>query len=84
MYNDENKVYVFSKYNCMQCKFAKLFLDNNNIEYVEINIEEDEEALVHIKENYQAKAMPLVVFNQEVYARGNNPDGLERLAEVIS
>lgn len=80
---EDNKVIVYSKNNCVQCKFAKKMLDNNDVEYNEINIDENPDVVDFIKQKYQAQAMPLVVMNGEVYARGNNPDGIMKLVEVI-
>lgn len=36
---------VYSKHNCMQCEMTKEFLKQHNVEFEEINIEENEEAL---------------------------------------
>ena len=36
---------VYSKHNCVQCEMTKEFLKQNNVEFEEINIEENEEAL---------------------------------------
>ena len=36
---------VYSKHNCVQCEMTKEFLKQNNVEFEEVNVFEDEEAL---------------------------------------
>lgn len=40
---------VYSKHNCVQCEMTKEFLKQNNVEFEEVNVFEDEEALELIK-----------------------------------
>ena len=40
---------VYSKPKCVQCEMTKKFLEANNVEFEEINIEGNEEALEQIK-----------------------------------
>lgn len=40
---------VYSKPNCMRCEMTKEFLKQHNVEFEEINVEENEEALEQIK-----------------------------------
>ena len=40
---------VYSKPKCVQCEMTKKFLEANNVEFEEINVEENEEALELIK-----------------------------------
>ena len=40
---------VYSKPNCVRCEMTKEFLKQNKVEFEEINIEENEEALELIK-----------------------------------
>ena len=40
---------VYSKPKCVQCEMTKEFLKANHVEFEEINVEEDEEALELIK-----------------------------------
>ena len=42
---------VYSKPKCVQCEMTKKFLEANNVEFEEINLEENEEALEFIKEH---------------------------------
>lgn len=36
---------VYSKHNCVQCEMTKEFLKQNNVEFEEVNVLEEEEAL---------------------------------------
>ena len=49
MMNDKNKIIVYSKNNCPRCLFSKRFLDKHGIEYKDINISYDEDALKYVK-----------------------------------
>ena len=40
---------VYSKPKCVQCEMTKKFLEANNVEFEEINVEENEEALELVK-----------------------------------
>ena len=51
---------VYSKHNCVQCEMTKEFLKQNNVEFEEINIEENEEALEQIKV-IGLKRLPVVI-----------------------
>ncbi|MGT2948706.1 redoxin NrdH [Streptococcus devriesei] len=43
------KITVFSKNNCMQCKMTKKFLEQNNIDFQEINIDEQPDKIDYVK-----------------------------------
>lgn len=40
---------LYSKNNCQGCKLTKRYLQEHNIEYTEINVDEDSEALNYLK-----------------------------------
>ena len=42
-------VYVYTKPNCDQCKMVKKYLNNKNIPFVEINIENNEDIINFLK-----------------------------------
>lgn len=71
------KVKVYSKPDCMQCNFTKKWLNERNVPYTELNVEEDEDALSKIKEmGYQA--VPVIVTETENWY-GFQPDKLAKL-----
>lgn len=51
---------VYSKHNCVQCEMTKEFLKQNKVEFEEVNIEENEEALEQIKAS-GLKRLPVVI-----------------------
>lgn len=42
-------VYVYTKPNCVQCRMVKKYLNNKEIPFVEINIENDENIIEFLK-----------------------------------
>ena len=42
-------VYIYTKPNCVQCRMVKNYLDNKNIPFIEINIENDEDVINFLK-----------------------------------
>ena len=53
-------VIVYSKPKCVQCEMTKEFLKQHNVEFEEMNVEENEEALEQIKES-GLKRLPVVI-----------------------
>ena len=45
-----NKITIFSKNNCMQCKMTKKLLDKEGAEYQEINIDERPDMIDYVKD----------------------------------
>ena len=54
-------VKVYSKYNCKNCKQVKRLLKFSGIDYVEINVEDDEDAFKYIKEELGFSNLPVIV-----------------------
>ena len=42
-------VYIYTKPNCVQCRMVKKYLDNKNVPFIEINIENDEDVINFLK-----------------------------------
>ena len=42
-------VYIYTKPNCVQCKMVKKYLNNKNIPFVEINMENNEDIINFLK-----------------------------------
>jgi len=71
-------VTVYSGNDCMQCKFTKMILDNQGIEYKEINIDENEEARQELKaQNFMG--LPVVMREGFSPISGNNPMELNKM-----
>lgn len=73
-------VTVYSKKNCMQCNFTKKWLTEHNIDYIEIDVEEDTDSLNYIKYELGYQAVPVVVSSTEHWY-GFQPDKLAKLVE---
>lgn len=74
------KLKVYSKEDCMQCKFTKKWLTEHGIEYEEINVEEDEAGLKYIKDDLGYQAVPVVVTSTDNW-HGFRPDKMAKLVE---
>ena len=57
---------IYSKPNCMQCEFSKKYLNDKGIEFKEINVFEDAEALAMLRDKGFSQ-MPVVDVNGEFH-----------------
>ena len=57
---------VYSKPNCMQCEFSKKYLKDKGIEFKEINVFEDKEALAMLRDKGFSQ-MPVVSIEGEFH-----------------
>ena len=74
---------VYSKHNCELCEMTKKFLKAHYVEFEEINVEENEEALELIKEK-GFKNLPVVIVSKKGFVfefDGFQIDLLEKLVE---
>ena len=70
-------VTVYSKNNCVQCKMTKRFLDQHEVAYQEINLDEQPEFIAHVKE-LGFSAAPVVETESESFS-GFQPAKLKAL-----
>ena len=68
---------VYSKPNCMQCEFSKKYLKDKGIEFKEINVFKDAEALAMLRDEGFSQ-MPVVDVNGEFHT-GFRPDVLSKV-----
>ena len=71
---------VYSKPNCMQCSFAKKYLDDNGVKYEEIDVINDKEALAMLRDKGYAQ-LPVVDIDGEFHT-GFQPSILAKV-EVV-
>lgn len=73
---------VYSKPNCIQCERTKMYLDQNKVEYENVDVIENPEALEEIK-SLGFKSMPVVTLDKNFDNAwvGYNLDRLEELKE---
>ena len=57
---------IYSKPNCMACNFSKKYLEDKGVEFEEINVFEDAEALAMLRDKGFSQ-MPVVVINGEFH-----------------
>ena len=67
---------IYSKPNCMACNFSKKYLEDNDVEFKEINVFEDKEALAMLRDKGIAE-MPAVDINGEFHT-GFRPELLAK------
>lgn len=70
-----SKTVVYSKPACKNCELAKTWLKMNSIEYSEVNVLEDDEALGRIKDA-GFMALPVIEKDGEFILSGFNPSQL--------
>lgn len=74
-----NMIKIYSKPNCVKCTYAKKYLTDKNVEFQEINVFENAEALqMLLDEGYSE--MPVVDVNGERHS-GFRPDILAKVVE---
>ncbi len=62
-----NKITLFSKNNCMQCKMTKKLLDKEGADYQEINIDERPEMIDYVK-NLGFSAAPVIKAGEIIFS----------------
>ncbi|MGQ7373295.1 glutaredoxin-like protein NrdH [Streptococcus suis] len=70
-------VTIYSKNDCVQCKMSKKFLDQHNVAYTEINLDEQPEYIEHVK-SLGFSAAPVIETENEVFS-GFQPAKLKSL-----
>ncbi|MFM0600881.1 glutaredoxin-like protein NrdH [Streptococcus suis] len=70
-------VTIYSKNDCVQCKMSKKFLDQHNVAYTEINLDEQPEYIEHAK-SLGFSAAPVIETEKEVFS-GFQPAKLKSL-----
>lgn len=74
----KNKIIVYSKPNCAQCRQTKMFLESLELDFVEKDIIADESAYNEVVEMGLMRLPVVVVPGQETFT-GFRPDLLEKL-----
>ncbi|MBF0787482.1 MULTISPECIES: glutaredoxin-like protein NrdH [unclassified Streptococcus] len=71
---------VYSKNDCVQCKMTKRFLDQHQIPFKEINLDEQPEFIEHVK-NLGFSAAPVIETKTESFS-GFQPSKLKHLVSA--
>ena len=70
-------VTIYSKNNCVQCKMAKKFLDQHQVAYTEINLDDQPEFIDHVK-SLGFSSAPIIETESDVFS-GFQPGKLKAL-----
>ncbi|HFI0049263.1 TPA: glutaredoxin-like protein NrdH [Streptococcus suis] len=70
-------VTIYSKNDCVQCKMSKKFLDQHNVAYTEINLDEQPEYIEHVK-SLGFSSAPVIETETESFS-GFQPSKLKAL-----
>jgi glutaredoxin-like protein NrdH len=68
------KITVYTKNGCPQCDMTKNVLDGEEIDYVALNVDEDQEARSYVIETLRLSSMPVVVIEGQEPFTGFRPD----------
>lgn len=71
---------IYSKNNCVQCKMTKRFLDQHQVSFREINLDEQPEFIQHVKD-LGFSAAPVIETETESFS-GFQPSKLKALISV--
>jgi glutaredoxin-like protein NrdH len=69
-------VVVYSKYRCIQCDMTKRWLKDNDVSFMEYNVEDDYEALMFVSQQ-GFMAAPVVFWGSDSWS-GFQPDKLKQ------
>lgn len=84
------KITIYSKNKCVKCNMTKRFLQQNNVDYLEINIDDEDfnlkeygktrdEYIKYIKDELLLSTMPIVVTDKEYWGDYQ----LDKLKELV-
>jgi len=84
------KITIYSKNKCVKCNMTKRFLQQNNVDYLEINIDDEDfnlkeygktrdEYIKYIKDELLLSTMPIVVTDDEYWGDYQ----LDKLKELV-
>ena len=71
------KITIYSKNNCMQCKMSKKFLEQHGADFVEINLDQHEDKIEHVR-NLGFSTVPVIEAGELVFS-GFQPAKLKEL-----
>lgn len=79
MKNEKHTVKVYSTQTCPYCHMAKKFLDDNNIEYEDIDVSKDHEAAQKMIEKSGQMGVPQIEVDGKIIIGFNKPALIEAL-----
>lgn len=73
---------LYTKANCQPCRLTKRLLDDNEIEYEAVSVDDDPDTIERLIAMGH-RQMPVVVVNDEVHWSGFRPDKIKALLDDI-
>lgn len=77
-----NKITVYGKPRCVQCKMTIRYLDEKQITYQYIDVSKDENELNYIKDKLGFNSLPVVTYKDMKFS-GYRPNTLDKIVEDI-
>jgi glutaredoxin-like protein NrdH len=74
-----SKITVYTKNGCPQCDMTKVVLNEKEVTYEVINVEEDDQAYNYVQNDLGYTSMPVVVVEGEEPFSGFRPDKLHQI-----
>lgn len=73
-----SKITLYTRNQCMQCKMTKRYLHSHHIDFHEINIDEQPQAIDQLRKQGFV-SVPLLFIGEEAPIVGFQPDALKKL-----
>lgn len=68
---------VFSRKGCMKCMMTKRFLNEHNLDFKEVDVDEDEAAMARLRK-LGAKSLPVVEDSNKVVCSGFDQEKMKK------
>lgn len=77
----DKKIKIYSSPTCTYCMALKKFFDKNDVEYEEVNVAEDQEALQEMKEKSGQLGVPVTEIGEDIVI-GFDKRTISKLLEI--
>ncbi len=77
----EKKVKIYSTPTCTYCVALKKYFEKNEVDYEEVNVAEDQEALKEMKEKSGQMGVPVTEIGEDIVI-GFDKKTIEKLLEI--
>ena len=68
---------LFSRKGCMKCMMTKRFLNEHNLDFKEVDVDEDEDAMARLRK-LGVKSLPVVEDSNEVVCTGFDQEKMKK------
>jgi glutaredoxin 3 len=74
------KIIVFTQPDSLPCEAVKLFLQDRKARFEERSVEDDQDVVRELQENYDSQSTPTVIIDDQIVI-GFDPERLDELLE---